>query len=103
MPISTILEAETYLDIPFKVPHYKNPAVEYKVRSSHNVMVYLIDEQGFIYFENNDKNFYWYGGGIKRAYHKEIVEIPESGDYHLIIWNQQKGPIKIEYDLHILK
>ncbi len=98
MPLFS-LKADEYLPIAVTVRR-KNPGIYFRVESSHNVKVYLMDDDGLRDYEDEDtEDFDTYFETLSSRFHEEEIDLPRGGEWHLIIENQRNLPIQGFYEV----
>jgi len=94
------LGGQQYQIIRFTVPPSRKPGVHYIVESQFAIAVYLVDKEGLDDFED-DRPFAYFSGYKNRRYFDEEIDLPNSGRWHLIIWNTNNNPTAIHYELYV--
>ncbi|MDD5530870.1 MAG: hypothetical protein PHX21_12705 [bacterium] len=74
------------------------PQIHYIVNADMAIEVYLLDEAGIDNFEN-DRNFNYYTGHGRLRYHEEKKFLPYSGEWYILIRNNNNVSVNISYQI----
>jgi hypothetical protein len=78
----------------------RRPRIYYKVLSTHNVKVYLLDSEGVKNFENGNE-FDTYNDIHSRKYHEDGILLPDKGTWYLVVDNSTNKEVMVSYEVYI--
>lgn len=78
----------------------RRPRIYYKVSSTHNVKVYLLDSEGVENFEKGNE-LDTYNDIHLRKYHEEGILLPGQGMWYLVIDNPINKDVAVSYEAYI--
>jgi hypothetical protein len=95
------LNAHEYEVVQFDVPRGPRTRLHYVVNASSPVTVLLLDRKNLSLFER-DSPYRYYGKRRKRS-HDEDVPVTNAGRLSLVIWNEQRGVVAVNYEVELLR
>ena len=90
------LDAKSYTTVLTYVP--RNRRVKYKVEAERPVSAFLIDKEDFDRYDDGEK-VRSYGGASRKRFHVQRGKLPYSGEWMLVISNENDRPVAIHYDV----
>lgn len=96
MPVN-VLEEGQLLEIPFNVDK-KREKIEYEVKASNSIKVYLVDEEDYINFKEG-QSFRSYNDIHNGKNFRERM-ILEWGKYYLLIYNKNSKTVGVSHEIY---
>ena len=93
---SKTLSPMSYTAVPTYVP--QNRRINYTVEAEHPVSTFLIDKDDFDRYDVGEE-VRSFGGFSRKRYHKQRGKMPYSGDWMLVISNENRHPVAVHFDV----
>lgn len=96
-PVFT-LEQDMYVYIELNVSG-RRPKIEYTIESEYGITVYLLDEEEFDNFKN-DEDYSPHRQHLQRKHIYENINLPYTGTWYCVIWNRGDIPTAVYYEIY---
>lgn len=91
------LRPMSYTAVPTYVP--RNRRINYTVEAEHPVSTFLIDRDDFHRYDDGEE-VRSFGGFRRKRYHKQRGKMPYSGNWMLVISNENECSVAVHFDVY---
>lgn len=97
---STTLKPNTNIRLQYRVPD--SGFVEFEIDADSPVASYIVRPKGLDLFDRGSTRFRYYGGfPDARKYHRQFLKLPFAGTFYLLIVNEGRRTIGIDYSVYL--